>query len=350
MVESNGGVTANDLFRSGLPTAEQLRVRYPAHDFDGYWFLGGLRGEGPFTAIMVGLGLGVNDGYDWGFREVTPDPDYSLYTCRLVGPATTVGFGRQPIHRHEFSYDRERPVIQLSDEVEFSILEDRIHLRLASPDGAQELVLAGRIAPMSCWTPDLVFRGTCFLSVAMFAIEFEGQYRDGDEVHLLSGVGTLDHPVGRLFRSPVSAGMGWWEYNCFMLDDEYGLFLWYIADRDGATTLATVATDFPDHSMHVGDLEIRYTRWEERGPVVMPRRWAIASEMDHGRLEAVIDATGPAWDGVPHERGTPFPNFALALDGCLLREGDVHPIVGRGTGETVVSERDPYRDVPQDPW
>jgi hypothetical protein len=47
----------------------------------------------------------------------------------------------------------------------------------------------------------------------------------------------------------------------------------------------------------------------------------------------------------------PLPNFALDLRGRFTaHDGTGIDIHGRGTGETVLSERDPYRDVPQDPW
>lgn len=330
---------------------DEMRVRFPAHDFDGYWFFGGLRGGGDFRALMMGLSIGVNDGYDWGFRDVTPEPDYGLYLFRAIGPERSVGYGQQPIHRHQFEYDRRRLDVRLDDRVRVSLTGNDLRYHMQSPDGSLSLDLEGRLGGSAYWTPDMVFRGTSWVTVALPDIEFEGQLRADGEVIPLSGIATLDHPMGRNRRSEMSVGMGWWEYNCFMLNGGFGLFQWKIVDRAGDVVLNRAVTNFPDGQMHVGTMDLEYLEWEDRGTVQVPRAWRVVVHADHGVLEHEVRADGPPWDGTPHRRGDPLPNFALSLTGRLrLSDGSVLPTHGRGTGETVISERDPYRDQPQDPW
>ena len=330
---------------------EDLRIRYPAHDFDGYWFFGGLRGESEFTALMMGLSVGVNDGYDWGFREVIPDPDFGLYAFRIIGPDRSVGYGEQPIHRHHFDYDRRRLDIRLGSRVQVSIDPTECHYHMESLDGDLSLELYGTMGKIVSWTPDMVLRGTAWTTVAMPDIEFAGQFRIADQVIPLEGVGTLDHPMGRNRHSDLSSGMGWWEYNCFMLNERFGLFQWKIVDRQGETILARAVTDFPDGKKHAGPVELTYTEWEDRGTIHVPRAWNVVIRADHGILRHRVHAQGPPWDGVAHRRGDPLPNFSLDLSGTFEpRNGPAQVTSGRGTGETVISERDPFHNRPQTPW
>jgi hypothetical protein len=136
-----------------------------------------------------------------------------------------------------------------------------------------------------------------------------------------------------------------------MIGEEFGLFQWFIVDGDGDTMLDTVATTYPDHQLHLGRLSLTYKEWEDRGPVHVPRRWSVTAEMDHGSLSYDVVAAGPAWDGAPHERGTPLPNFVLELTGQFTpHAGPEQTIRGLGTGETVISERDPHTGRSQRPW
>lgn len=331
--------------------SDDLLVRFPEHDFDGYWFFGGLESSEPYEAVVFGLSLGANDGYDWGFRPVVPDPDFGIVAVQVVAPSHAVGFGLQPVHRHRFRYNRRRPHIALEHIAHLRIDGDGLEVAFASPDVQLELELAGRLPTHAVWTPDMIFRGTCFVSVAIPGIEFEGVLRVGTGAHHLRGVGTLDHPMGTLRRSEVSRGMGWWEYNSFRLDGGHGLFQWFIEDREGGLVLDAVATDLPDGELRAGRVALRYVEWQERGPVAIPVRWEAEATFPHGTARYVVTVAGPPWDGAPHERGTPYPNFVLRLEGTFTeRSGQVHPLGGTGTGETVVSERDPHRRSPQEPW
>jgi hypothetical protein len=222
---------------------------------------------------------------------------------------------------------------------------------MESPDGSYSLDLEGRLGGVADWTPDMVLRGTSWVTVAMPDIEFEGQMRANGEVVNLSGVGTLDHPSGRNRRSELSVGMGWWEYNCFMLNDRFGLFQWKAVDRSGETLLNRVVTNFPDGQMHAGSLDLEYTEWEDRGTLHVPRAWRVVANTDHGVFEHEVTAGGPTGVGTIHRIGDPLPNFPLSLAGTFTaHDGHSTPTVGRGTGETVISERDPYRNLPQKPW
>jgi len=344
-----GSSAASD--NSNALTNEEIRVRYPAHDFDGYWFFGGLRDSGEFTALMMGFSIGANDGYDWGFREVVPDPDFGLYVFQLIGPERSIGYGEQPIHRHHFNYDRRQLDVRLGSRLQVTIDPAELHYHMESDDGTISLDLDARMGKIVSWTPDMVLRGTAWTTFAVPDIEFTGEFRFADHVVPVDGIGTLDHPMGRNLRSNLSAGMGWWEYNCFMLNDLYGLFQWKIVDRAGETILARAVTNFPDGIKHLGSVELVYTEWENRESIQVPRAWDVVVHADHGVFRHSVRADGPPWDGVAHRRGDPLPNFALELDGTFEPlEGPTLLVEGRGTGETVISERDPYSNQPQTPW
>jgi hypothetical protein len=333
------------------PSDDELRVRFPAHDFDGYWFFGGLHGDGPFDAVMFGLGVGANDGYDWGFEDVQGDPDFGQMVFQMIGADGSVGANRQPIHRHEFAYDRRRMDVRVGGNIAVSMIDGTLRADLVSDDGARELHLVGQLPDHAYWTPDMIFRRTAFVSVAMPGIAFSGTFRDGDVTHTFSGIGTLDHPMGTLRHSVISRGMGWWEYNCMMIDQQFGLFQWFIIDGHGNQMLAAIATDYPDHRLHVGSLDLTYTEWQDRATQMVPTRWHVDAVMDHGSFEYEIVAGGAPWDGAPHVRGQPLPNFVLRLDGSFTPTGQRPTAVrGVGTGETVISERDPYHASRQLPW
>jgi hypothetical protein len=299
---------------------------------------------------MFGLSLGAIDGYDWGFEPVAPDPDFGILAFQAIGREGSLGAGRQPIHRHEFAYDRRRCDIRLGNEARLTIAPPRLEVAMQSADGSIGLKISGRMGGISYWTPDMVLRGTSWVTFACPDIEFEGQIREGDETWDVSGIGTLDHPMGRVRRSALSAGMGWWEYNCFLIEDHFGLFEWYIVDRDGAVMLDRVVTNYPDGQLHVGRMTLDYVTWEDRGEVHVPTAWDVTVEADHGTFAYRVAAAGPTWDGTPQKRGQPLPNFVLELDGSFVSGGTRTPVSGRGTGETVISERDPYRDAAQLPW
>lgn len=353
----HGRVPGPDRLRCRPPLARTplaataLNVDFPAHDFDGYWFFAGLRGDGPFQALMFGLSLGANDGYDWGFRHVTPDPDFGIVAMQAIGVDGAVGFAEQPVHRHRFRYARDRVRIHLEDVAHLEVDGDRLLVAMAAPDGSVSLELTGTLPAEAVWTPDLIFRGTAFVSVALTGVAFTGTLRVGDTEHAIDGVGTLDHPMGTVRRSTVSRGMGWWEYNAFHLEDGHTLFQWYAVDGDGDVLLAAVATDVPDGQLRLGTVEVAYTEWQDRGGIGIPTAWDVVATFDDGVARYSVTAVGPPWDGTAHQPGSPYPNFALRLEGELVpTTGPPTALRGWGTGETVVSERDPHRDAPQVPW
>jgi hypothetical protein len=197
----------------------------------------------------------------------------------------------------------------------------------------------------------MVFRGTAFVSVALTGVRFDGQVTAAGRSHPIRGVGTLDHPMGRVRRSAVSAGMGWWEYNCFRLAGSHTLFQWFAVDRSGDELLNLVATDAPDGTLRLGTLELTYSAWDQEGDTAIPVSWSVAARFPDAAARYSVAAAGPDRDGAAHERGAPYPNLLLRLDGEIrTTHGGDHRLEGVGTGETVVSERDPFHDAPQAPW
>jgi hypothetical protein len=185
----------------------------------------------------------------------------------------------------------------------------------------------------------------------MIDFEYEGTITVDGVTQEFTGVATLDHPSGRLFKSPTSPGMGWWEYNAFMLDETYGLYQWKIVDGNGDIVFSEAATNYPDGKYHVGSLELEYTRFEDRETIVAPREWTNVVHADHGTFEYTVKAVGQDHDGVPPEPGTPLPNFLLLLDGTFTdADGNVSQVTGKGTGETVISTLNPQTNEPQQPW
>jgi len=333
-------------------TDDDMRVRFPEHDFDGYWLMGGIRGSGEFEALLLGFSIGVNDGYDWGFIDVKPDPDFCLYTFRFVGRERSVGYGEQPIHRHEFDYDRRRLDVRRGPRFHVEGSWPNITYHMESADGEMTVDLRGRMGGIAHWSRDMVLRGTSWVTVAMPDLEYEGLLKVGADEFAFTGVGTLDHPMGRIFQSPVSAGMGWWEYNCFMLNEKFGLYQWKIVDGTGEVLSSEVVTNFPDGKYHVGALDLEYEAFEDRQTIHVPRAWRSVVHADHGVFEYRVEALGEKWDGAPHGVGAPLPNFLLSLDGVFTPNGGAPPeqLTGKGTGETVVSEWNPHTNSSQRPW
>jgi hypothetical protein len=180
-------------------------------------------------------------------------------------------------------------------------------------------------------------------------LEVEGQITAVGVVQPFTGIFTLDHPAGRLFSSPTSPGMGHWEYNCTMLNEQHGLLQYYIVDGDGELMLNEGVTTFPDGGYHVGKLDLQYTGWDERGEIQVPREWRSVIAADHGTFELVTRAVGQ--EGEPQKRGEPFPNFLLLQEGEFRgNDGTVVPLAGKGTGESIVSERNPFTNERQSPW
>ena len=327
-----------------------MRIRFPEHDFDGYWMMGGIRGDGPYQAIVLGFSIGVNDGYDWGFIDVKPDPNFCLYAINLVGREEQVGYVEQPIHRHLFTYDRSRLDVRLGERFHVRGQWPKMQYFMASPDGRIKVELEGEMG-IAKWSHDMVLRGTSWVTVAMPDFSFEGVATvDGVDLPI-EGVGTLDHPMGRLFKSEASPGMGWWEYNCLMLNDEFGLYQWKIVDGEGQILSSDAVTNFPDHEYHSGVLELDYTDWEDRSTIQVPRAWATRITADHGTFEMTVRAQGQKNNGVPHRVGDPLPNFLLEVEGQFTpRDGPALDVTGKGTGETVISEWNPATNTPHRPW
>jgi hypothetical protein len=329
---------------------DELRVRFPEHDFDGYWFFGGLHGDGPYEAIVFGLSLGVNDGYDWGFRDVVPDTDFCLYRFELVGRDRSVGFLEQGIHRHAFRYSHRRLHIELSELVRFDGTWPQLSCVMRSRDGQSSLEMTGTMG-LTHWSPDMVLRGTSWVTVMSPNVHFEGVLTHEGERVRFSGVGALDHPMGRLFKSPSTAGMGFWEYNCLMLNDEFGMFAWHIVDRQGDIVLSEAVTDFPDGRYHTGALSLAYREFAAGDGVPVPQRWTCTVDADHGRLEYEVRVAGPQIAPSAIRRGQPLPNYLLDVAGTFTPlEGDPVEIRGKGTGESVISERNPQTGSAQLPW
>jgi hypothetical protein len=327
---------------------DDFRIRYPEKDFDGYWLVAGIRGEDRFQALFLGFGMGVNAGYDWGFKNVVPDINFSLYVIRLITKEDTVTYVEQPIHRHQFQYDHSKLDVRFEDRLRIHGEWPRVEYYMANPDKSIVIEFEGTMS-IAHWSRDMVLRHTSWITVAMPDLEIEGVITVDGEQQPFSGVATLDHPSGRLFTSPTSPGMGWWEYNALMLNDKFGLYQWKIVDGDGEIMSSDAVTSFPDRKYHVAPLELEYTQWEDRGSIQVPRQWRSVIHADHGTFELITTAVGQESD--THERGDPLPNFLLLQEGEFRgNDGTVVPITGKGSGESVISERDPYKNERQDPW
>ena len=331
-------------------TNDDLRVRFPEHDFDGYWMFGGIRGDGPFEALLLGFSIGVNDGYDWGFIDVKPDTNFCLYAINLIGRSESRGYVEQPIDRHKFRYDRKHLDIQLEDRFHVMGEWPRMSYYMASADKSIIVELDGNMS-IAHWSPDMIFRGTSFVTVCMPDFNYQGVITVDGEEQDFSGTGVLDHPMGRIFQSQTSPGMGHWEYNCMMLNEHYGLFQWNIVDGNGETMYSEAVTNFPDGKYHIGRVQFAYLEYEDRGTISVPRLWRCTIEADHGTFEHEVRAVGQQWDGNPYRIGTPLPNFLLILEGEFIsNEGHKLSVHGKGTGESVISERNPATGQRQKPW
>lgn len=335
---------------SGPLSNDDLRIRFPEKDFDGYWLVGAIRGDDRFQAMFLGFGLGVNDGYDWGFRNVVPDTNFSLYVIRLITKDDTVTYAEQPIHRHRFQYDHKKLDVRLEDRVRIRAEWPNVSYYMASPDKRVVVEFDGKMSLVH-WSPDMVLRGTSWVTVGMIDLEYEGIIRVDGEEQAFTGIGTLDHPSGRLFKSPTSPGMGWWEYNAFMIDEKFGLYQWKIVDSNGDIVFSDAATNYPDGKKHVGQLDLEYTRFEDRKTIAVPREWTNVVRADHGTFRYTVRAVGQDANGVPHTPGDPLPNFLLLLDGEFTDDdGKVSKITGKGTGESVICELDPRTNTRKEPW
>jgi hypothetical protein len=136
-----------------------------------------------------------------------------------------------------------------------------------------------------------------------------------------------------------------------MLNEEFGMFAWHIVDRQGEVILSEAVTDFPDGRYHRGRLSLRYDDFAQGDGVPVPQRWTCSVAADHGRLDYAVQVAGPRLDAASVRRGQPLPNYLLDVLGTFTPlEGDPVEIRGKGTGETVVSERDPRTGEPQKPW
>ncbi|MEA2378451.1 MAG: hypothetical protein QOK00_2697 [Thermoleophilaceae bacterium] len=355
MTGTRAGTGAADLSRpianGATPLSnDDLRIRFPEKDFDGYWLVGGIRGDERFQAMFLGFGLGVNDGYDWGFREVIPDTNFSLYVIRLITADDAVTYVEQPINRHQFEYDRTKLDVRLEDRVRITAEWPHVSYYMASPDKSVVVQFQGEMS-ISHWSRDMAMRGTSWTTVAMPDLEYEGTISlDGDE-RPFSGIATLDHPSGRLFKSPTSPGAGYWEYNAFMLNDAFGLYQLKMVDGNGELMSSEAITNFPDGKKHVGEMELEYTQFEDRGTIGVPRQWRCVVRADHGTLEYTVTAVGQDANGTPHVPGDPFPNFLLLVEGEFTgNDGKVMAITGKGSGETVISGWDPQKNERRDPW
>lgn len=329
-------------------TDEQLRFKFPQNDYDAIWLFGAIRGNDRFKAIKVGVNVGTFDGYDWGMKDIVPDPNVCFFNITLIGDDEALIRNEYPA-RGDFQYDHQRLDVALDDRLRIVGEWPHMYWRLSS--GGVTVEFEARMS-VAHWYPDFVLKGTSLAAVAIPDFEYSGTITIDGETTPFTGIGTIDRPSGRVFQSPTSKRVGYWQWDGIMLDDAFGLCQWKIVDGQGADAVLTGVTTYPDGAYHPGVLAIDYVSFEDRGGVPLPREMACRLSCDHGQLEYTVRGLGQAYDGTPHERGTVLPNLLYAVDGTFhpADGGASRSFSGRGTGELILSEWNPQTNSKQTPW
>jgi hypothetical protein len=329
---------------------ERMRIRFPEHDYDAYWLFGGIRGHGEFEALKLGFNIGAFDGYDWGVSNIPPDTNVCWYEIQLIGKDGKVSFVELPIERSEFVYDRNKLDIQWGDRFHVKGEWPNMYWYLSNPDKSIVVELNATMG-IAHWSPDFIHKGTSWNTVAMIDFEYNGTITANGKQQPFSGIGTVDRPAGRLFKSPTSPGVGYWEYDAFMLEEKFGLMHWKMVDGNGKTFVKDGATNFPDGEYHSGEFKMEYTKFEDRGTVRMAREWKCELKCDHGTLEYTVQGLGQEANGIPHTPGTGLPNLFMMVDGTFTsKSGEKTSFTGKGTGELILCEWDPSTNSKHKPW
>jgi hypothetical protein len=331
---------------SDLPE-DLVRVRFPQHDFDGYWIFGGLSGCPRFGAVKFGVTVGAFSGYDWGLKDVpTADSDFCLYDCVLVGATESLRLAGDAIPRHAVRVSGSSLDVRIDDRLSLTGPWPRMSWRIGGDDA--ELQLEAEAQPIY-WLPQMIQSRSQWTSFVCPRTTYAGTLRIGDESWSVSGMGCFDHPMGRLGEFPQVPGVGWWQWNGYALDGGRSLWEWKVVNGDGEVIFSEGGTDFPDGRLRLGSLDLEYVRFESFGELPCPVEWR--SQLDLGDMTLSYDVRAEGADAAkqPLERGAALPNLLLHVDGAATGAGDGR-LRGTGTGETTICRRSPATNERQEPW
>jgi hypothetical protein len=330
-------------------TDADMGVGFPERDFDGYALFGAIEGIAPYRAIKLILFLGGLDGYDWGMAHIPPDPAYAFYEIQLIGD--TEAYRRfQPLRRSDLRAARSHLDIRLDDRVALSGTTSSWRWRMAMPDDDVEVALEATASHV-LWSPNLVHKGTSWITPAFPDFRYEGTVRIGGTTADVRGVATFDHPIGTLRPTLRSPGVGYWEWDGFQVGDEHGLFAWHAVDGLGSTVVSEAITTYPDGERHVGPLTLEYRAFEDWAGTSVPSAWRCRVDADHGIFEYDVRASLIKPVSGAGSPGEAFPSPVLDLDGTFTAHGaDPRRITGFGTGESIQSLLDPRTRRPKQPW
>jgi hypothetical protein len=325
-----------------------MAVGFPERDFDGYALFGALEGHDSFRAIKLIVFLGGLDGFDWGMARIPPDPTFSFWEITLIGDSESRRHFKT-VDRSEFRAAREHLDVVLPGRVQLSGSWPSWEWEMSMPDEGVTVALTAKASSVY-WSPNLVHKGTSWMTCAFADFTYEGLLTLDGTTTKVKGVGTFDHPFGVVRPTLRSPGVGFWEWDSFMINGEQGLFAWFAVDGNGKTIVADVVTTFPDGRSHVGQLDFEYTDFEDWNGIMVPRDWRCSAKVDHGELAYSVHAEleKPPGGWAP---GDALPNPLLVLSGVFNgRDGSSIPLQGYGTGESIQALIDPKTGNSKLPW
>lgn len=329
---------------------KERNVQFPERHFDGYWLFGAINGHPEFEAFKIGFNIGGFNGYDWGVKNIPADPNFCWYEITLIGRESKTTFVDMPIQRHEFDFEPHHLDIRLGDRFNVNAEWPYVNWYMASPD-KNIIVQFKAETNIAHYGKNTVHKYTSWSMRHHPDFSYSGKITIDGVSHDFNGIGTIDHSKGVLFPSPTSQGVGYWEYDAFMIDDAYGLCELMLVDGAGRISGNEGATNYPDGNYHKGALEMEFTKFEQRGTVSMPREWKCKLVCDHGTLTYTVKGVGQHWDGVPHSLGDGFPNLLLLIEGEFVsNDGARRTFSGKGTGEFMLSEWNPETNSKYRPW
>ena len=326
-----------------------MGVGFPERDFDGYALFGALQGHPKYKAIKLIVFLGGLDGYDWGMAHIPADPTFAFWEITLIGESESRRMFRT-IDRGEFRTARDYLHVSLPGRVELSGSWPDWAWEMSIPD-EQITVALKATASSTYWSPNLVHKGTSWITCAFADFRYEGTLTTGSDVTPFRGIGTFDHPMGIVRANVRSNGVGFWEWDSFMVNDDFGLFAWYAVDGAGGVIVADGVTTFPDGKTHLGRLMLDYKEFEDWRGITVPKAWSCNIEFDHGVLRYDVAAILERPPASRWQAGEALPNPLLSVRGEFKpTQGRPIPIEGHGTGESIQSLLDPKSRAPKRPW
>ncbi len=193
---------------------EDLALRAPQLDFEGYWLFGLLEEGSPFRAAKMGFSVGRYEGEDLGV-DVPGDPGNVLCVIDLVNEWDAISFSTDSMSRHEISQSPQETDILFGRLGRFRGNWPILQFQMLDPQHGIELEfdLKGRHVH---WWPDFVLPGTYYRQFVCPDMELTGTIKRQGQDHPVRGMAAFDRPFGRLVKSSTSRGVGYWHYEVIL--------------------------------------------------------------------------------------------------------------------------------------